>query len=321
MSMDIYLLSRGKLHVKDGSVAFEKEDGKIIFFPIKQVENIYINIHNISTPEIIKLVLNEGVLVHYFNNYEYYLGTLIPKNTNCSGKTIVKEIRHYDNKEKRLYLAKEIIIASLKNINRNLLYYKRKKIIDNGLDVQKYVDLIKREKKIFKLMLIEANFRKDYYKNFSLILNIDTFSRNFSGGDLVNSLLNFLNSLLYSVIFSEIMKTKISGQISYVHEIGDNKYPLVYDISDIFKPIIVDRLIFKLINNNELTDDDIKDGRIKEEKIKLIFKKWDKQLNTIIYHKKLKRYISYRDLIKEEVYKIERHLNEIKEYKGFVIWW
>ena len=311
----------GNLFVKDGSISFETDE-ETFDIPIKQITDLYLLIDVKATPNILKLIMNEGIIIHYFNLYEYYLGSLIPKKHKSSGKLIIKEVEFYNDETKRIFLAKEMIRASLKNLNRVLKYYNRREKINYQEDFNLFINRINSAKTINQIMLIEAEFRKRYYSYFGIIAGLDDFKRQGQGAnDITNVLINFLNSLLYSLIFSEIKKTNISGQIGFVHELDHDRYPLIYDLADIFKPIMVDRLIFRFLNRKQITEEDLVNGRLKKESVKIIFKEWDEQINTTVYHKQIKRNVTYRYLNRFELYKMENHFTKDKKYKGFVYWW
>ena len=57
---------------------------------------------------------------------------------------------------------------------------------------------------------------------------------------------------LYNRISSLINRTKLDNRISYVHSASKHKCGLCYDLSNIYKPLIVDRVIFTLINKIRL---------------------------------------------------------------------
>ncbi|SRR5690554_134042 len=323
MINNFYVLKKGTLSVKSKSIIFKSKDLETISIPIKQITDLYLFIDINPTSNVLKLILNHGIIIHYFNFYDYYLGSIIPKNHTNSGKLLIKEVNLYKNKSKRLNIAKKIVIAGFKNINRVVNYYSRRKDFSNDLKVEKYINQINKANNINHIMIIEANYRKKYYDHISLITNTNSFNRiQKDPKDIVNILINFINSLLYSLIFSEIKKTNISGKIGYLHEVANNRYPLIYDISEIFKPIIVDRLIFKLINRKQITKESLNENyRLKNESIKLIFKEWNKSITQTFYYKPLKRYISYRRLLREELYKLERYLNKNVPYKPYISRW
>ncbi len=73
---------------------------------------------------------------------------------------------------------------------------------------------------------------------------------------MLNSLISFGNSLLYTTILTEIYHTQLNPLISYLHEAGERRFSLSLDISKVFKPIIVDRVIFNLVNNHIIKNED-----------------------------------------------------------------
>jgi CRISPR-associated protein Cas1 len=317
-----YIFAHGKLTKKDDSLLFTEDDGiNKHEIPIYQLKDLYINIHNEITAPAKILMYSKGIIIHEFNEYEYYLSSTIPTSHMSSGRSIVNEVLFYTDIQKRLFIAKQILIGAFKNISRNTSYYNNRRDGIKLMDVNKYINKLNNSDNINVLMLVEAQFRKEYYSNFQSIMGVDEFVRDCPNShDIINVLLNFINSLLYTVIFSEVAKTHISGEIGFIHEIEHNRYPLVYDISEIFKPILVDRLIFRLINRKQIKSSDLNgNGRLSEIAVKTIFEEWDWTLRTTFYYDKLKRHISYRILIREELYKLEKHLNGEKEYSPFVM--
>jgi CRISPR-associated protein Cas1 len=95
------------------------------------------------------------------------------------------------------------------------------------------------------------------------------------------------------------------------------------DIAEIFKPIFVEKLILNLIGNKVLNENHFEEALggifLNEEGRKLFVSAFDRQLETTFYHKKLKRKISYKTLIRLELYKLTKHLLEEEIYKPFVV--
>lgn len=177
-------------------------------------------------------------------------------------------------------------------------------------------------------MGIEGNIRKVYYSTWSKIINqeIDFEKRVKRPPDnMINTLISFINSLIYTTCLSEIYKTQLNPTISYLHSPGDRRFSLCLDITEIFKPLIVDRMIFSLLNRNMINEDDFaKDSNfyyLKDKGRKKILEEYEKKLNQTITHKELKREVSYQTLIKLECYKLIKHLLGDKKFDGFKMWW
>ena len=144
--------------------------------------------------------------------------------------------------------------------------------------------------------------------------------------NLINTLISFMNTIIYTKTLSEIYKTQLNPTISYLHEPSDKRFSLCLDISEVFKPLIVDRTIFSLLNKNMINEDNFykdDDGyyRMKESTTKIIIKALENTLTRSIKHKDLNRNVSYKHLIRLELYKLIKHLIDEKVYDGFKIWW
>lgn len=325
MNKTAYILKDGDLSVLDGTLFFKGTDGEESQIPIIQVAELFICARVKFSFDILKLLSNQGVIVHFFKTNEYYLGTYYPKGARFSGELLILEVQHSTDIKKCLDLAHAFLSGAFKNMHRNLNYYFRRGVINSTFVLNDCINEINLCCDINLLMLIEAKYRRQYYSYFSDIIRFD-ISNNFkrvypNAQDIINILLNFINSLLYAVIISEIHKTSLSGQIGFLHKSDVNRFALCFDISEVFKPLMVDRLVFALLNKNIIGSEDIKDGRLIESAVKRIFSAWDDLLCTQIYHRELKRHTTYRYLIRNELYKVESHLYGKKEYKPFVIWW
>ncbi len=325
-----YIFSSGELKRKNNSITLYKENVLKKDIPIERIKDIYVFSEVVYNSKLFEFLGSNGINVHMFNYYNYYVGSFYPKENKISGKLLVAQVMHYTDKEKRVKIAKEFIIAASFNILRNLKYYQNR-----GKELNIFIDEIEKLriklnecKTIEEIMGIEGNIRKVYYSSWKIIINqeIDFEKRIKRPPDtMVNVLISFLNSVLYTKTLSIIYQTQINPTISYLHEPGTKRFSLTLDICEVFKPLIVDRTIFSLLNKNIINEKDfVKEDyylRIKEEGMKKVLKELEEALKRTIMHKKIKRNVSYEHLIKLELYKLIKHLLEEQEYQGFKIWW
>jgi len=130
---------------------------------------------------------------------------------------------------------------------------------------------------------------------------------------------------MYAKTLSEIYKTQLNPTLSYLHKPGNRRYSLSLDISEIFKPILGDRLIFSLINKRQISEKDFDERTelitLKKNASQKIVAEFDKRMEQTIKHNTLKRQVSYQYLIRLECYKLIKHLLDEKEYVPFKMWW
>ena len=143
--------------------------------------------------------------------------------------------------------------------------------------------------------------------------------------DNINALISFGNSLMYTTVLGEIYQTTLDPRIGYLHSTNERRFTLNLDIAEIFKPVIVDRAIFSLLNRGEITKKDFDksfNGILLTERGKKKFlEEYNKKLETVIKHPRLNTNVSYKRLIRLEIYKIQKHIIENQEYEGFVARW
>lgn len=252
------------------------------------------------------------------------------KESLLAGQLLVKQVENYTDYEKRMILAKKFIEAAADNIYRNLRYYNGR-----GKDVAEYlrdVDSLRKQigktKTIEELMGVEGNIRRRYYAAWNVIVNQEIkFEKRVMHppDNMINSLISFVNTLIYTKVLSEIYHTQLNPTISYLHEPGVRRFSLSLDIAEVFKPLIGDRVIFSLLNRKQITEDsftkELNFLHLKKDASKLIVSELEKRLKQSVMHKDLGRQVSYQYLLRLESYKLIKHLIGEKEYEGFRIWW
>jgi len=330
MSESYYLFSNGELKRKDNVLRLTAPDGSFKDIKVNVTRDIYLFGEISLNTKTINYSGQLSIPLHFFNYYGYYTGTFYPKESNVSGKLLVKQVQHYSNSDKRLEIAKEIIQAASYNILRNIRYYnERGKDLSSSMqEIKALRKEIDRVEDINSLMGLEGSIRKIYYECWRTIINQDIdFEKRVKRppDNMVNSMISFVNSLIYTSCLSEIYKTQLNPTISYLHSPGERRFSLCLDISEIFKPLIGDRLIFSLLNRKMITEKDFESESnfyyIKEKGRKTILKEYDEYLSRTINCKELNRDVSYRHLIRLECYKLIKHFVGDKKYTGFKIWW
>ena len=270
-------------------------------------------------------------ILHFFNYYGYYTGSFYPREHLNSGYMILKQAEHYLDEKKRLDIALRIAEGGSRNILSIIKYYiTRDKELDQIHDsINILIDKLKACKTTNEIMAIEGNIRDIYYKAFDIIIDNKDFRfvqrTKRPPKNHLNALISFGNSMLYTSVLAEIYKTHLDPRIGFLHTTNFRRFTLNLDIAEIFKPIIVDRIIFTLLNKKIIQKDDFEKDLegivIKENAKKRFIEEFDKRLTTTIMHRKLGKHVSYRRLIRMELYKLEKHLIGEEEYVPFISLW
>ncbi|HOJ65228.1 MAG TPA: type I-B CRISPR-associated endonuclease Cas1b [Spirochaetota bacterium] len=322
---DYYIFKSGRISRKDNSVFLETSEGDIPI-PVNDIDSFYFFGEIDLNTKAINFFAKQGIILHFFNYYGWYTGSFYPRENLLSGEVIVKQAEHYLDNSKRLDIAKEFVKGAIHGILNNLKRYGiEEKVITK---IKNYENSLNEQNDIQGLMGIEGNCREVYYEQFPIITkNKIEFDKRVKHppDNMMNALISFLNSLVYTAVIKEIYRTQLNPTISYLHEPWYRRFSLALDVSEIFKPIYGDRIIFDLLNNNQINekhfDKDLNYCYLKEDGRKIVVKTFDEKIKTTIIHKKLKRKVSYQKIIRLELYKLIKHLLGEEKYESFKIWW
>jgi len=323
---DYYIVRGGRLRREENTLYVESKDGEKKAIPVNDVQALYALGEVDLNSKLLIFLAQHGIPLHIFNYYGYYSGTYYPRERLLSGFLLVKQVEHYLAPQRRIDIAMELVQTACDNILANLSYYHRR-----GKEVAQFIEAIESEKaatekatQIPELMGAEGRARERYYSSFSSILRsgfeFEGRVRN-PPDNMVNCLISFGNSLMYATVLTEIYHTQLNPTVSFLHEPGERRFSLALDISEVFKPVIVDRVIFNLINNRlikpEHFHEELKGCYLNDHGRRVFLKEYDDKLRTTIRHRVLNRNISYQRLIRLECYKLVRHLLGEARYKGF----
>jgi CRISPR-associated protein Cas1 len=339
MKKAYYLFNPGVLERKDNTLKFTpyevNDNGDFLqpcqprYLPVEDVGELYSFGSLRANSALFNFLGQKDITVHFFDYYENYTGSFMPRDGLLSGKMLLAQASFHQNKKKRVALAQKFIEGAAANMIKNLNYYDRR-----GKDLSPIIERmetlangIPQTTEIDELMGLEGNIRMSYYEAFDLILNdfqMEGRTKQPPQNE-VNALISFGNMMCYSQCLRAIHQTQLNPTISYLHTPGERRFSLCLDISEIFKPIIVDRIIFKVLNKKEIQerhfDKKLNRCLLNEEGKKIFVKNFEEKLNETIMHRKLGRSVSYKHLIKLECYKLCKHLLEIEEYKPLKMWW
>lgn len=334
MKKTYYLFNPGRLSRRDNTLKFTpvNEDGQELmpkYIPVESVSDLYIFGSLDANSSLYNFLGKQQINVHFFDYYEHYTGSFYAKEYLLAGKLQVNQTEHYLSGKKRLAIARSFVKGAAANMLRNLKYYQtRGKELTACIDtIDQWCYDIDNCSAIDELMGIEGNIRQCYYVGFDEILKelkMEGRSKQPPKNE-VNSLISFGNMLCYTICLDQIYHTQLNPTISFLHEPGARRFSLALDMAEIFKPMLVDRTIFSVLNKQQLKASDFHEGTgritLKEGGKKTFLRAWEEKLGQTIKHRSLGRHVSYKHLVKLECYKLCNHLIGTQEYKPFKAWW
>lgn len=313
MKKSYYLFNPGRISRKDNTLKFtpvdeEGNEKKPKYLPINGIANLYCFGSLDANSAMYNFLGKNQISVHFFDYYEHYTGSFFPKEYLLAGKMQIVQTQHYLSKKKRQVVAQKFVEGAAFNILKNLKYYQnRERDVQRYIDsITAYVKLIPSTEDIDTLMGIEGNIRHTYYDAFDEIIKNFTMEGRSKQPpkNEVNALISFGNMMCYTLCLDQIYHTQLNPTISYLHEPGYRRYSLALDLAEIFKPILVDRTIFKVLNKKQLQakdfDSNVNRVTLKESGRKAFISAFEERLNETIKHRTLKKHVSYKHLVKLE---------------------
>ena len=331
MPRNYYITQPGRLRRKDNTLYLEPEAAPRIPIPVEDIDALYFYGELDLNTKLLNFLAQKKIAFHVFNYYGYYSGSYYPREYLNSGSLLVKQVQHYEKPAKRMTIAHEFVESAVFNMLRILRYHtNRDKDCRTQIEaIENVLTESRAAKHTNALMGYEGTIRDIYYTAFNTILTLKTpFEKRVRRppDNPINALISFGNSMMYAACLTEIYRTQLNPTISFLHEPGDRRFSLSLDLAEIFKPLIIDRIIFRLFNRQQLNESkhfetNVDGCYLNENGRKLFIAEFDEQLKQTISHRRLKRHVSYQRLIRLECYKLIKHLVGMETYQALRPWW
>lgn len=325
---DYHIIADGVLTKKDYSILFENEEKKMIL-PVAGTESLSLYSDISFGCNFFQFISTQGIKVNFFDKHGEYLGAFVPKRLSASASLGLEQGLVYKDPQERLALAKRFALAAAHNIRENLRYYTRhsassllRKTIGK---ISELMDEEEQADEWQQLLLLEARIRESYYECFNDILPADDFTFTKRSRqpplDPINSLISFGNTLLYRHVAKEIYKSRLDIRIGFLHSTTRRYESLNLDVSEVFRPVIVERVIFSLVNRHHLNDRlhfDVKESGavwLNQEGKKIFLTAFQGKLMQTIKENGVPK--SYASLIRTEIQKLCRYFEYGEEYQPY----
>ncbi len=317
-----FYLSQNGLLEREGNTLYFKGDGFKTHIPVNNISEIIITAKVSLSSWALDYLSKLNIYVHVLKENGTYMASLVPIGKNEKGMDTVKQALVYNDQSERTRIATEMVMGIRASILRNLRYYN-----NNGL-VKDEIEKIRAYKPtgegINSILGYEGNIWNVYYSAFPKIFKgYESFKRSFHPPkDPLNAMISFGNALLYSSALTKIIISGLNPSISFLHEPSDRSFSLALDIADVFKPVIVERIIGNLVNNRLINDSFFRmeeDACYLDEKgRKKFLEYYSEKINTSV--KTESGYTTYGTLIKTECMKLLKDIKGESNYKSFRSW-
>lgn len=323
-----HLVNDGVLTRRDYTLLFDNEDGKK-YIPVETTDSITVYSNVVFASDVFRFLSRKRIYVAFVDRYGEIVGFFAGPGSPARSRTMMRQSDVYLDKKKRLNVARAMEQAFVHNMISNLKYYGRRtkseRIKEWLSGAGDFKTDINEAKSVDAMMLSEARCRQEYYGLFNEMIRQPEFT--FTSRtrrppkDALNAMISFGNTLLYNRIAMEINKTSLDIRIGIVHSTTNRSQSLNLDIADLFKPIIVDRTIFTLINKRAIS---LERDFITNEDGSVYLSNTGKRIfisefNSKLHQKLTERgkSVTYDTKIKQEISKLYRFFVHGEPYKPY----
>ena len=324
-----------RIHKQDNQIVVHEKEEEIYRISANKVSDITIMSKGHITFDALNLISKNNIKlisINHFGQINYILET-----PNQNDVYLKKSQYQASENYKGLLISKEFIKSKMKNqkstiktLNKNKKL-KEVKLIENKIKVNinnlenfkitSHSDVYAVKNKI---MGFEGKTSVNYWKGVSLLLPEDINFKNRNQKpehDVVNSMLNYGYAILASEVAKNIVIHGLDPYCGLLHADLKRRQSLIFDLIEEFRQQIVDKTVFKLINNNQIdeTDIDKRNNSLKLESRKLLASEIMVKIHSELTFDDEK--VSYAKIIEKQVIKLVKALANNKNYTGFYLNW
>ncbi|TDC80519.1 type I-B CRISPR-associated endonuclease Cas1b [Streptomyces hainanensis] len=312
-----------RIRREDNSVRVERADGSPVRIPITDIRDLVTFDHVDINTSALSLLSRNGVTVHVLDHYGNHAGHFAPSESMASATVVRRQVELTADPDQRTAVGRSLVLATAENLRWAL----DTDLLDTALDTLR--GALPDCKDSDTLMGQEGNYRRTGWAVLDTILptwlrlNGRTRRPPTNAG---NAFISYLNALVYARVLTALRTTPLHPAIGFLHADTDRRRnTLALDLAEPFKPLFAERLLKRCAAQRSLKTSDFetevgraslsRDGR---KKVAALMRE---ELSTTVYHRSLKRKVSYEELIHLEALKLVRLCLEGTLYKPFRPWW
>lgn len=312
-----------------------KQQGRVICKkPIGALSHITISSKGVTlSSNLIDYCLANKISIDFFNSSGMHTGSIL---SNKYIESTLWNKQAQCGMEKRLRLASSIIEAKLRNQFSLVKYFHKYHKHCHDALTGKYEEIslfykhfksflqtrgVKDEDFLPLLVGHESQGAVKYWAYIRELLSDDEvgfIKRERKGAtDLVNCMLNYGYAILYARVWQALLGAKLNPFDSIVHVRQSGKPTFVYDVVEMFRSQVVDRVVVTLIQKGRPLKAD--KGRLDDDSRKQLGKSILERLNR--YEKYRGEEITMQEIIRRQAKEIADWVDTGKHYKPYIAKW
>ncbi|SCK12520.1 CRISPR-associated protein, Cas1 family [Streptomyces sp. WMMB 322] len=311
-----------RIRREDNSVRIERPDGSPVRIPVTDIRDLVAFDHVDINTSVMSLLSRHGVILHVLDHYGNHAGHFAPSESMSSAGVVRRQAELTSVRQTCLPIARSLVLATAENLRW---------VLGEGLDqpLNALRTALEECEDSAQIMGQEGNFRRTGWSvldtQLPSWLRLEGRSRR-PPTNAGNAFISYLNALVYARALTALRSTPLHPAIGFLHADTDRRRnTLALDLAEPFKPLFAERLLKRAAAQKTLKPSDFETevGRasLSKEGRKKVSALMKAELATTIYHRSLKRKITYEELIHLEALKLVRLCLEGTPYKPFRPWW
>jgi len=322
-SRTYWLTQPCRIRREDNSVRIERADQTPVRVPITDIRDLVAFDHVDINTSAISLLSRHGVMVHILDHYGNYADAIAPAEDTSSAHVLRRQITLTSTDDKRLEIGRALIAATAANIRWAL----DTDLLDAPL--ARLTEQLPTCQSSDQLMGAEGNFRRTAWGVLDTLLppwlRLEGRSRR-PPANAGNAFISYANAITYARVLTALRCTPLHPAVGFLHADTDRRRnTLALDLAEPFKPLFAERLLKRAAAQKSLRpsdfETDVGNASLSRDGRKKVSELIRAELATTVYHRALRRKVSYEELIHFEALKLVRLCLEDVTYKPFRPWW
>lgn len=329
-----YITEQGAFLTKEGDVLqVRKKDETIQSIHAHHLEQVIITGNLTLTTQTIAFLLEKGIDTVFMSVYGQYRGRLSSRfSKNIDIRRL--QFEKFDQPAFALGMARKFVHGKLYNclkiLRRRLLKSKSPTIQASVLKIRTIINRLEGVEDLDSLRGFEGAAAVAYFKGFGKMLTQEDFvfekrSRR-PPLDMTNALLSLGYTLLNNTVQSIVESSGMDPYLGVFHQPEYGRPSLGLDLMEEFRPVITDILVLNLINKGIVSRDDFLHDpqgelpfRLTPFGMKKVILHHEKRLLQQVYLPETNKHFSYKQIIQNQFYRIQRHLLGEDAYEPFIM--
>lgn len=336
MRSPLYLLEQGSKLAREGRRLVVSKDGDVLArVPLIQVSQVIVFGNSQITTPALHLLLAEEVEVVLLSQSGHFLGRLVGPESAHGGRRVAQALCSRDPAF-ALATAQAIVLGKLHNLRVFLLRYARRldapEVRAAADSMTALIARIPRTTAISSLMGVEGQGTALYFGVWKNLLKAPwRFEKRVRRPptDPVNVLLSLGYTILAQNVQGAVLAAGLDPYVGFLHQLSYNRPSLALDLMEEFRPLIVDSVALRCLNNGILTPEHFVPGEEEQpiiltpDGLRLFIRELETRLTQSFQHPQTGERINYRRLFLLQSYALAATLSldapRLSSYRAFMV--